>query len=76
MSGTITVIKLPEPDFPVTPTDENSVYLGDAVYATEDPGGENGMIIWTDRDVRHWMGMDGNAIQRLYDFAKQKGLVK
>lgn len=73
----ITVVHLPEPSFPVTPTDDNSVYLGDAVYATTDPGGENGMIVWTDRaDGRHWMGLNGRAIEELYAFAKKEGLIK
>lgn len=66
-----------EPDFPVVPTDDNSTYLGDAVYATEDPGGENGMILWTEREGgKHWMGLDGAAIEQLYAFAKLKGLIR
>jgi len=73
----INVINLPEPDFPVVPTDTNSTYLGDAVYATLDPGGENGMIVWTDRQAgRHWMGLDGRAIQELYNFAQRNGMFK
>lgn len=67
------VVRLAEPDFPVTPTDENSSYIGDAVYATQGtwPGS---IILWTDRESgRHWMGVEPRALQALVDFARQQG---
>jgi hypothetical protein len=68
---------LPEPEFPVKPDDSNTTYLGDGVYATLDPGGANGLIVWTDRaDGRHWMGMDIHAIGRLYEYATKSGMLK
>lgn len=64
---------LPDPGFPVTPTDANSSYVGDGVYATQ--GRWRGeLILWTDRkEVRHHMSIEPRALQSLVDYARQQG---
>lgn len=68
-----TVVRLPEPDFPVKPTDANSTYIGDAVYATQTD--ENNVCLWTDREEgRHWMTLDARALRMLTEHCKKAGM--
>jgi hypothetical protein len=67
------VVQLPSPGFPVTPTDANTTYIGDAVYATQGRyAGE--LILWTDREEgRHHMSIEPRALQALVDYARKQG---
>jgi len=68
------IIKLPEPDFPCVPTDANSTYLGDAVYATQTDDGN--VCLWTDREAgRHWMTLDARALRILTGHTKKVGML-
>lgn len=54
----------------IKPTEENSMYLGDGVYATND--GYGSLILWTERlEGKHWMTLDSNALKML-DLAQIK----
>lgn len=57
---------------PVEPTDANSRYIGDGVYATQ--GRWKGeLILWTDRDIRHHMSIEPRALQALIYYAREQG---
>jgi hypothetical protein len=66
------VLRLPDSGFPVEATDDNTTYLGDAVYCTKGrwPGE---FIVWTDREVRHHMSLEPDALQSLINYARNQG---